>query len=246
MLKEAKQNHYNWLSLYQQTPQDKEGTWVDEEYIKIIPRSDIPPHVEYITAVDLALSAGHGDYTAIITAAIDTNRNLYVVDVHRLQVAVGEAIRKIEAHVAQYNPSLVLVEDSPAEKTMMSVLREYARQDDISIPFYTLPIRGKSKEERAAPIRNWFMEERVHIVEASWTGELTKEIASFPPRSKTEHDDLVDALGLIGRHLGRTSTPNEPKTIKQQLKTTQDMCLSDLFKDRDQVLSASSYNRARI
>ena len=57
-------------------------------------------------------------------------------------------------------------------------------------------MRGKDKETRAAAIRGLFLAKRVRIVKGPWASALAEELMNFP---SGQHDDQVDALGLIGR-----------------------------------------------
>lgn len=205
-------NHpLRWPALYQQVPVDASGTWVDPSYLQLIPPKELPKTLSYIIAVDLALSTGKGDYTAIVVAGIDKQRNIYIVEVHRHRLPIMDTYKKLSALTVQYTPTVVLIDDDPAAKVFIATVRELNKRDKQPIPLYPMPIAGNDKETRAAAIRTYFMSLRVFIVEAAWTPIVLKEIATFPPKSKTEHDDIIDDLSLIGRHLYKQSTPLEEK-----------------------------------
>jgi predicted phage terminase large subunit-like protein len=203
MVAENKSDPLLWSALYQQEPIDASGTWLDPQYIQTCRHDELPAHLRYVTSVDLALTEGSGDYTAIVTAGLSENRTLYVVDVRLEKVPVSRTLDTLSAVVEQYAPSAVLIEDSPAERVFVEAAREYCRSGGRSIALHTMPTRGRDKETRAAAIRSLFMEGRVKLLEAQWNDQAIRQLLNFPPKSRTQHDDFVDAAGLLGRYMGK-------------------------------------------
>lgn len=242
MVEENKSDPLRWAALYQQIPVDISGTWVSEEHVHLIERSELPRNLTHLTACDLALTAGSGDYTVVLTIGLDATRNIYVLDVRRAQASIGETLVTLQAICDQFNPELVLVDDDNASKVFIEAAREHLlRQNREPLPIYKMPTRGQDKEVRAAAIRSLFMQDRVQIVKTNWTSELLHEIARFPPKSKSIHDDQIDCLSLIGRHVGKqggpmVSVPATPKPIEggirmqgHQMVTTQ--TLNEMWTD---------------
>lgn len=209
-------NHpIRWPSLYQQVPVDAGGTWVDEAYLQFKLPSEKPEQLNYIVAVDLALSQGQGDYTVITVAGVDEDRNVWIVDCMRDQTTTSKTLKRLCAVVNQYHPDYVLIDDDPAAKVFTESMREYARNTGEAVIMKPLPIRANDKEYRAAPIRDLFMQSRVFILQAQWTPLMVREIMNFPPKSKLENDDIIDTLSLIGRDLGTQSNPQNVEPLKQ-------------------------------
>jgi predicted phage terminase large subunit-like protein len=198
-----------WPSLYQQRPVDASGTWVSEEFLNFETIKAVPKNVKYVAAMDLALSTARGDYTVITIGAIDQERNIHIVECSREQVEVSKSIRKLASLNEQYHFAYCLIDDDPAAKVFVESMKEYARTTGQAIRMKPMPTRGNDKEYRAAPIRDLFMQDRVIIVQSGWTGEMIREIMHFPPRSKAEHDDIIDTLALIGRDMGMQAQPRE-------------------------------------
>ncbi len=71
-------------------------------------------------------------------------------------------------------------------------------------PLSLQPMRGRDKEMRAAAIRGQFLGGGVRLVKGKWNAALVQELLSFP---SGDHDDQVDALGLIGRRFPMLSAP---------------------------------------
>lgn len=201
-------NHpIRWPSLYQQVPVDAGGSWVADEFIQFIDFKNLPENLTYTIALDLALSNAKGDYTVITVGAMDEKRNLYIVDCVRFQKEVSYTLRKLTGMVDHYHPRYTLIDDDPAAKVFVESMKEYARTTGFAINMRALPIRGNDKEFRAAPIRDIFMQGRVYIVQSGWTGAMIGEIMNFPPKSRTEHEDIIDTLALLGRDMGMQTAP---------------------------------------
>lgn len=100
-----------------------------------------------------------------------------------------------------------------------------------------------------------FMRGDVRILRAPWNGTLIKELLEFP---SGDHDDQVDALGLIGRRFALLSSPakaqpvvEDRRPLRMKAETQPDgstrhilqMPLNDMFDDYERRLRA---NRGRI
>lgn len=192
---EKQKNALLWSTQFQQTPLDESGSWVNQSHLHIVDR--VPEHLSYVIAVDLALTVGRGDYTVIVVAGLDAERNLYVVHVDRRRCTPEQTVENIAGFNAIYSPTAVLADDDNMIKVMRPLMAELFRSTGRSPPpLEAIPMRGKDKETRAAAIRGLFLADRVRIKRGGWNSALLQELLEFP---SGEHDDQVDALGLIGR-----------------------------------------------
>ena len=206
MVEENKKDPLLWSALYQQVPIDSAGSWVPKEHIHIAEK--VPENVTLLTAMDLALTVSGGDYTVIVTAALSDERKLYIIDVSREQVAQPETMKRLAMTNEAHRPSVVLIDDDNASKVFVEAAHDYVRLHKTSnIPLYKMKTAGKDKELRAAAIRGMFLSDRVYMLDRPWVAEVMKEISSFPPKSRNDHDDIIDCLSLLGRYLGKSSTP---------------------------------------
>jgi predicted phage terminase large subunit-like protein len=169
-----------------------------------------PDELTYVVAVDLALSVGHGDWTVMAVCGLDSDRVLHVVDVRRARVPPNESAEMCFDLCQRFRPTVVLIDDDNASKIWMRLVHELARGRNSSIPLWPLPMRGKDKETRAAALRGFFLADRVRLARAPWNAEVMRELLAFP---SGDHDDVIDALGLVGRHLVSTSAPTPPRPV---------------------------------
>lgn len=201
---------FMWSTQFQQTPLDESGSWVTREQVIY---SDAPPSGEpyRVIGVDLALTVGRGDYTVFVVGQIDCDRKLHIIHVDRSRTSPDESVDRLFDLALTFQPREVLIDDDNASKVFRTALHERmrsARAGHPPFPLHAEPMRGKDKETRAAAIRAMFMRGDVRILRAPWTAALVAEITDFP---SGDHDDQVDALGLIGRRFPALSSPVKPK-----------------------------------
>jgi predicted phage terminase large subunit-like protein len=230
-----------WSTQYQQKPLDESGSWVGAEHL--IYTSETAEDVKYVMAVDLALSVGRGDYTAIVVAAIDPDRRLTIVHVDRARVDPTETADKLFALAAKYEPVEVLIDDDNASKVFRTTLHEMARRKGATFPLISLPLRGKDKETRATGIRALFLQSQVRIVRAPWNAALIAELLEFPA---SETDDQIDALSLIGRRFPSLGSPGGEApaeaapppavTVAKDGQMFITAPLAEMFKDRERAI----------
>lgn len=228
---------------FQQTPLDETGTWVEAQYLIF---EEFPgPEVELnrVIAMDLALTVGGGDFTVIVVAGIDCMRRVHILNVDRQRTSPENTVDRLVALCEQYKPSEVLIDDDNSSKVFKTLLHEVYRNSNFKIPpINAMPLRGRNKEIRATDIRGAFMAGSVRIAKANWNADFMRECLEFP---SGEHDDIIDALSLIGRRLPALSSPKKPLHLSgedpQKNNTIVDygegpklnMSLNTLFKDRD-------------
>ena len=194
---EAQRDPLRWSCLYQQTPLDEAGRWVGPEHLHYI--DQLPKPITFYAGVDLALSVGRGDWSAIVIAGMDRFRNMVVADVWRKRVAPDETAQALIELCERYGVLEVCMDDDNASKVFRHVLIEACRASGVSpLPLRLMPLRGRDKETRATALRALFLSDRVQFLRGPHVAELAAEVLRFPP-SGAGHDDQVDALGLLGR-----------------------------------------------
>jgi predicted phage terminase large subunit-like protein len=249
---EKQQNVFNWSTQYQQTPLDAAGSWIGQECIQYA--DGVPLGEPYrVIAIDLALTVGRGDWTVFIVGQLDENRRLHVVDIRRARVGPDESVDMLFELFERYSPHDVLIDDDNASKVFRMAAHERARSLSRPFALHAIPMRGKDKETRAAAIRAMFLRGDVRLVRAPWNVVLVKELLEFP---SGDHDDCVDALGLIGRRYPYLPSPAREKppapSIAPQTRMAYDegsgryvlnSNLTEMFKDNERRMRA---DRKRI
>jgi predicted phage terminase large subunit-like protein len=206
---EKQQNPLLWSTQFQQTPLDAEGSWIGAD--SIVYEDNPPAEMHYVIAMDLALTVGRGDYTAIVVAGLDVDRRLHIVHVHRERTSPELTVQRIFDLCAKYQPMELLIDDDNASKVFTRLLFELARTRGQSPPpINPQPMRGKDKETRAAAMRGLFLSDSVRLVLGGWNTALQRELTEFPA---SPNDDQVDALSLIGRRYPLLSSPTPPPRI---------------------------------
>jgi len=237
---QKQQNILLWSTQFQQVPLDASGSWIRNEHLVYEERA--PADLHYVIAVDLALSVGKGDWTAFVVAGMDSNRRLHIVDVVRERVSPEATVQRMFDLCERYAPQEVLIDDDNASKVLSRLIVELGRTRGRSPPpMIPQPMRGRDKETRAAAIRGQFLAGNVRIVRAPWNAAFHHELLEFP---SGEHDDQVDALGLLGRRLPLLSAPSKPAAERDPYEgcvTRWDragnaylnISLDELFEDRE-------------
>ncbi len=211
---EFKRNPRDWVSLFQQRPVDEKGTWCPPEHLHVIPAQDEPKRdtLNIVIGVDIALSIQGGDFTVMAVVGVDADKNLYLIDLYRDQVATDVSARKFLELVQTYRPSRAMIDDDNASKVWHKYVFDLGRQINIAPPLQLRPMRGQDKEVRAAALRGYLLSDQVKLFDRPWTTDVQDEMLNFP--SSAAHDDIIDALALVGREMASTSAPSTPVAAK--------------------------------
>jgi predicted phage terminase large subunit-like protein len=246
MVSDAKRDSVIWQTLYQQSPAIDSGAWVPPEKIQIERQNEVPSGMKYYIGVDIALSVGRGDYTSFTVMGLDVNKSLHIVYVYREQVSPEMSAYEICKLSNHYNPVQVMIDNDNASKVWSRLVYEESKKIGKYIPLRIIATGNKDKETRAAPLRAYFLQDRVFILEAEWNKELLSEISEFPAG---RHDDQIDALALVARDLIKLSPPKKPHAPRSLVNNQSDGyysgTLTDLFESNEHK-SAGKYRKMRI
>lgn len=181
----------------------------DFKYYKPEEIQGTPLH--YYSAIDFAISEKErADYTVIVTAAIDSNNNFYVVDVNRGRWDAKEIIDNIFQTHFRYRPEMFIAEDGMINKSLGPFLKERMLQQGVFINLHTeTPVKDKQSRARSIQAR-LRMGSVFFNYDADWYADLEQEMIRFP---RDVHDDQVDALAWIGLVLDKV---NAAPTVQEQ------------------------------
>ncbi|MGB0935032.1 MAG: phage terminase large subunit [Alphaproteobacteria bacterium] len=169
---------------------DFAGYALKQEWLKHGVPGAHSPIVAISVGVDLAISLKQdADYTAMVAMAKDANGHTWVIDAFRGRMTFQEILNKIERFSVKNQAQVVTIENVQFQAT---VAQELLRTTDLNIRTYT-PRSDKFIEAQPLLLRY----ENGMVYHANdLPGYFEEEWLSFPPQSKTEHDDLVDASKL--------------------------------------------------
>lgn len=141
-------------------------------------------------AVDFAYTTGkRSDYTAIVVIGVDSDNNIYVLDIDRFKV---DRTLQIFEHVVQLHSrwgfKKLSAEVVAAQKMMVEDIKAYAKERSVGlsvVEYRPSKVEG-TKEERIAAALEWRYENRMmwHM-EGGWTQVLEEELVLARP----PHDD---------------------------------------------------------
>jgi predicted phage terminase large subunit-like protein len=207
-----------FVSLFQQRPVAEEGNLIKRDWIKNAAFApDLKTCHTYI-GFDLATSEGKGDFSAIVTLAVDSAGDYHVLDVWRRRVTIDKTIDALLDRCRDYNPQFLCTESGGLHNASGPFLKSRMIERGIYKHVETIPARH-SKELRAQSFIGRIAVKKLHppppSQRADWIADFVTELITFPGK----HDDCVDACAVIFQALekispGRAPTPKEPrKTI---------------------------------
>lgn len=161
-----------------------------------------PRRLNLVASVDFAYSLGkRSDYTAIVVLGIDSNRNKYVLDIHRFRTTkISEYFDRILELHNKWGFRRLVAETNAAQKAIVDSLKnDYIRAYGLNLSVIEhKPTRHQgSKEERLqAILEPSYQNLSVWHYRGGNCQTLEEElILKFPP-----HDDIKDALATAIEH----------------------------------------------
>ncbi len=193
-----------WSALYQQEPTPDEGDFFRSEWFQYY---DTRPKTKDLTIYgtsDFAVTDKGGDYTVHMVFGIDENRNIYVLDMYRAQADSYEWVEVLIAMMAEWKPVQWVGEKGQIDRSVGPFLRQLMGERGVYCDIESLP-SVQSKAQRAQAIRGRIAMGKLFLPKRmSWTADVLSECLHFPMGS---HDDIVDAMSLLGRVLDTTYNP---------------------------------------
>ena len=212
----ATQSTRNWSALYQQRPTPEEGDYFKAEWLKTY--SKLPPKSEMAIygASDYAVTSDGGDYTVHVVVGVDPEGRMYLLDLWRKQASSDVWVDSLISLVKEYKPREWAEEQGQIKAGIGPFLERQMRAERAYVYRRTFPTRG-DKAVRAQSIRGRMAMDGLFVPTwASWYHELKSELLSFPAG---KHDDIVDALGLVGQLLDYMQVGTARHPAKQKIDT---------------------------
>lgn len=210
MVREAKQDSYLWLSLYQQSPSNAMGTYWKRHWFHGVDPEYVPPMstLRRYGGSDYAVSEGRGDYTVHLVVGLDPLGRPWLLDVWRGQTDSDVWIDVFCDMVIDWKPMAWAEEQGQILKSVgPAILRETLRRKAFTAreQFTVTQDKAMSAQSIRSLIANvglWY--DRT----APWVKDFINELMAFPTG---KHDDQHDALGKIGMLLDKMQVGEQPK-----------------------------------
>jgi predicted phage terminase large subunit-like protein len=204
---------------------------------------DIRPSLSIMQYWDLAFSEKtSADYTCCVTAGVDKDQNVYIINVLRKRLGWPALIEAMVSQAHTFQPIVVGVEESAYRQTLIQQLcAEVGRQ--VRSPF--LAIRSvHDKTTRAMVMAAKAEAGKLYIDRgAAWAEGFVAECMSFP---RGTNDDQVDAGGGVCQMILDRSAPvnMKPRPYSVRPRKKQDPQW-DPFEDRKKRL-AEQFERIKV
>lgn len=146
-------------------------------------------------AVDFAFSLSKAaDYTAIVVIGMDSERNVYVLDIDRFKTdKTIEYFKHIKDLHAKWNFVKLCAEVTVAQKIIVNSIKDYVKKDGLTLSveeFRPSRAEGSKAERIAAALEHKYDNLEMWHEEGGWTSILEEELILARP----SHDDIKDAL----------------------------------------------------
>ena len=204
-----------WAALYQQQPTPDEGGYFQRDMVEWY-NGPVPEECVYYTTWDFAIGKNErNDYTVGITAALDKEDNLWLVDMRRGRWNSFEIVEQMLRVQRRYNPRTMGIEKGQIQLAIGPYLEKRIQEERLyEMNIKELPPGRRDKESRARAIQGRMAQGKVWFPrDKDWVDALMQELLQFP---NGKHDDAVDALAWIGLMLQDMPAPHLPTVHKKR------------------------------
>ena len=150
-----------------------------------------------------------------IVVGVDPEGRMYLLDLWRKQTSSDIWIEAFCSSVKEWKPREWAEEQGQIKAGVGPFIDRMQRERTAWVYRREFPTRG-DKAVRAQSIRGRMALDGLYVPQnAAWLSDFRSELLSFPAG---KHDDIVDALGLIGQLLDYMSVGNKPELKKEKPK----------------------------
>lgn len=173
---------------------------------------DLP--INWYMSVDPSYEGEYSDYTAMIIAGMDHQRQLYVRHLLRAKMTYADIIQNMFDLWGRFKPKMILLETLGAQKSIMYELNNQQKLKGTWLPIQEIRQRPTAKEERIRALAPFYEFHRIfHIKECPQLDDLEYELSTFP---SGKHDDMIDALSTILEVATPANARKTPDTVKEK------------------------------
>jgi predicted phage terminase large subunit-like protein len=156
----------------------------------------IPADLTILMGIDIATKEKKtSDFTAFIVAGLTRDRRLLILEVINERMRLENVAKRLSEFCERWTPHIVASDDDTLSASMLLHYRTFRNIPEVRL----LPIQGRAKVIRAAPAMVYGENGRIYLPDsAPWVEDFSDQLSAFTGIQE-EHDDMVDALGLIAR-----------------------------------------------
>ena len=164
--------------------------WIEDESYMEFDSGRLEP-VNIFMCVDPARSIKkHADYSTIVSVAVDSKNNKYVLPYYRKRSTPMNLADHILEYFKKYKPVKTRIESVGYQEMLRDYLRQKADELGLFIPGLEIKETPRtSKSSRLETMQPWFAQKKMYILDNMV--ELKDELLMFP---RGKHDDLLDGL----------------------------------------------------
>lgn len=193
-------------ALYQQKPTPDEGEYFKEHWFNYY--DEVPNSLRVYGASDYAVTNKGGDYTVHIVAGVDTDDNIYILDLYREQSTSDVWVIELLRLINKWKPLNWAEEQGQIIKSLDPIIKKLMNEERVYCAREQFPSVA-DKPTRARSIQARSSMGRVYLPRsAEWLPEFMHELLTF---DAGKHDDIVDAFALIGRMLDKMVSAKKEK-----------------------------------
>ena len=207
----------DWSALYQQQPVPDTGEYFKAEWL--IPVEKTPPRdsLRVYGGSDYAVTSNGGDYTVHAVVGVDSDGDPWLLDLWRKQASSDVWVEAFCDLVRKWKPMAWAEETGQIKSGVGPFLEREMRDRKAYTAREQFPTKG-DKAVRAQSFRGLIATRSLRIpATAPWRAEVEAEMLHFPAGV---HDDVCDALGLIGQLLDQML--DGPTKAKPEVKQRDD------------------------
>lgn len=211
----------DWNALFQQRPTTEEGTYYKREWFQFYEK--IPENLHKYAVSDFAVTdeerakeeneAADPDYTEHGIVGVDPHRDLYILDWWWGREDPHSWIVPWIRMLRQWEPFTFFGESGVIRRAMEGTLKTTMEEHNTYVRIEWLPsLSDKAARGRAFQTR--CSQRKVYLpANKPWAQRVVNELVAFPG---AKHDDVHDALSLIGRALDMAHPGIAPQQEQEQ------------------------------
>lgn len=215
-----------WNALYQQNPVPDDGDYFtkdDFQFYHTLPGTR--DEYTFFSAWDFAIELKkRNDWTVGITGAMNSDGDIYIVDMFRARVGTHGIVEAIADTVQRWDVAVLGMEDGQIKKTLQPIVEDELKRRKLYPSFDDELKPLTDKLVRARPLQGMMQRRRIFFPLISmkpWVEKLYNEFLRFP---FGVHDDCVDAGAWLARMSARIAPPVfKRRKSKQQRSWKQDL-----------------------